>query len=217
MKQTEETHSPQNTTITKQKEHKQNQAPVANPYTQRAEMMCTTGGKPKIETTLRTKLKSIKTKFKRNIAETNWHNRALVKEFSTLGPHKLHKIIDTASIKEIDLVTLDRSTWYKHKMSIEGGEWTEIRWMMITKKRCIIHEGLGYLKITSERSRRESRKHMEVTEHIKALGGLKKSVSNEAITYQTNTRTGRILGGHDSEMQNEILGRVNQTGVPLWS
>ena len=90
MKQTEETHSPQNTTITKQKEHKQNQAPVANPYTQRAEMMCTTGGKPKIETTLRTKLKSIKTKFKRNVAEPNWHNIALIKEL-TLGPHRLHR------------------------------------------------------------------------------------------------------------------------------
>ena len=28
---------------------------------------------------------------------------------------------------------------------------------------------------------------MEVMEHVKALGGLKKSTSNEVITYQTNT------------------------------
>ena len=126
MEQTEETHSPQNTTITEQREHKQNQAPVTNPYAQRTEMMCTTGSKPKFETTLGAKLKSIKTKFKRNATETNWHNRTLIKEFSTLGPRKLHKIIGTASTKEIDLVTTDRSTWYKHKMSIEGGTWSEI-------------------------------------------------------------------------------------------
>ena len=61
--------------------------------------------------------------------------------------------------------------------------------MMITKKRCIIHEGSGYLKITSERPKRELRKHMEVTEHIKALGELENSVSDEVITYQTNTRS----------------------------
>ena len=150
-------------------------------------MMCTTGSTPKIEIELRLKLKSIKSKFKRNVAETNWHNRALIKEFSTAGPHRLHKIIGTTSTKEIDIVTTDRSTWYKHKMSIEGGEWTEVRWMMITKKRCIVQQGSGYLKVTSERSKRELRKHMEVMEHIKALGGLKKSVSNEVITYQTNT------------------------------
>ena len=91
------------------------------------------------------------------------------------------------STKEIDLVTTNESTWYKHKMSIEGGEWNELRWMMVTKKRCIMHEGSGYLKVTSEKSRRELRKHMEVMEHIKALGGLEKSTSNEVVTYQTNT------------------------------
>ena len=84
MEQTEETHSPQNTTITKQGGHRQNQALVINPYKQRTEMMCTTGIKPKIEASLRAKLKSIKSKFKRNVAETNWHNRALIKEFSAL-------------------------------------------------------------------------------------------------------------------------------------
>ena len=51
--------------------------------------------------------------------------------------------------------------------------------MMITKKRCIVHEGSGHLKVTSERSRREVRKHMEVMEHINALGGLEKSASKE--------------------------------------
>ena len=35
MEQTEETHSPQNTTITNQREHRQNQAPVINPYKQK--------------------------------------------------------------------------------------------------------------------------------------------------------------------------------------
>ena len=101
-------------------------------------------------------------------------------------------------------------------MSIAGGEWTEVRWMMITKKRCIVQQGPGYLKITSERSKRELRKHMEVMEHIKALGGLKKSVSNEVITYQTNTSeppphpsTERILGEHSSEIQDETLGRID--------
>jgi hypothetical protein len=187
MEQTEETHSPQNTTITKLREHRQNQAPVINPYKQKIEMLCTTGDTSKIEIELKLKLKSIKSKFKRNVAETNWHNRALIKEFSTAGPHRLHKIIGTTSTKEVDMVTTDRSTWYKHKMSIEGGEWNEVRWMMITKKRCIVQQGSGYIKITSERSKRELRKHMEVMEHIKALGGLKKSVSNEVITYQTNT------------------------------
>ena len=59
--------------------------------------------------------------------------------------------------------------------------------MMITKKRCIVHEGSGYLKVTSERSKREMRKHMEVMEHINALGGLEKSTSKEVVTYQTNT------------------------------
>ena len=71
-------------------------------------------------------------------------------------------------------------------MSIEGGKWTELRWMMITKKRCIVHEGSGHFKVASERSRREVRKHMEVMEHINALGGLEKSTSKEVVTYQTN-------------------------------
>jgi hypothetical protein len=127
MEQTEETRSPQNTTMTEQRGQRQNQAPVINPYKQKIEMMCTTGNTPKIEIELRLKLKSIKSKFKRNVAETNWHNRALIKEFSTAGPHRLHKIIGTTSTKEIDIVTTNSSTWYKHK--------TEVRWMMITKRR----------------------------------------------------------------------------------
>ena len=79
-----------------------------------------------------------------------------------MKPHKLQKIISTVSTKEIDLVTTNESAWYKHKMSIEGVKWTELRWMMITKKRCIVHEGSGYLKVASERSKTELRKHMEV-------------------------------------------------------
>ena len=57
---------------------------------------------------------------------------------------------------------------------------------MLTKKRCIIHEGSGYVKITSERSRRGLRRHMEVMGHIGALGDLEVSTSKEVITYQTN-------------------------------
>ena len=89
--------------------------------------------------------------------------------------------------------------------------------MTITKKRCIVQQGSGYLKITSKRSKRELRKRMEVMEHIKALGGLRKSVSNEVITYRTNTSefppiqvsTKGILGEHSSEIQDEALGRVD--------
>ena len=108
--QTEETHSPQNTTMTEPRGHRQNQAPVINPYKQKIERMCTTGSTPKIEIELRLKLKSIKSKFKRNGAETNWHNRAHIKEFSTTGPHRLHKIIETTRSKEIDIVTTNSST-----------------------------------------------------------------------------------------------------------
>ena len=71
-------------------------------------------------------------------------------------------------------------------MSIKGGEWTEVRWIIITKKRRIVRQGSRYLKETSERSKRESRKHMEVMGHINTLEELRKSVSNEVITYQTN-------------------------------
>ena len=81
MEQTKETHSPQNTTMTHQGEHKQNQAPISNPYKQTTEMMSTTGHKPKVEATLMTKLQLIQSKFERNVAEINWHNRALIKGF----------------------------------------------------------------------------------------------------------------------------------------
>ena len=91
MEQTEETHSPQNTITIHQGEHRQNQAPVSNPYKQTTEIMSTTGHKPKVGTVLMTELQLIKDKFKRNVAEINWYNRALIKEFSTLKPHKLQK------------------------------------------------------------------------------------------------------------------------------
>ena len=77
MEQTEETHSPQNTTITEQREHRQNQAPVSNPYKQRTEMMSTTGHKPKVEPVLAKELRLIRDKFKRNVAEINYSLRLM--------------------------------------------------------------------------------------------------------------------------------------------
>lgn len=185
MEQTAETHSPHVTTKPNRAKS-ENHAPMNNPYKQVTEMVNVSGGTRLKNDGLIAKLKEVKDKLKRHVAEINWHNRKMIKTFSTLNQHKLNEIIGTVSTKEVDLITTGRATWYKHKMSLTNDKWTELRWIMFAKKRCIIHEGSGCVRITTERSKREIRKHMEAMNHMGALNGMTPTVDREIITYQTD-------------------------------
>ena len=133
---------------------------------------------------MKQKLSEAKKKFKRPVAEINWQNRKMINNFLQRKSLSSNKIVGTASTKDIDLVTTQCSTWYKHKMSLTNNEWTELKWVMFTKRRCIIHEDSSWVKIESEHSRRELRKHMEVMKHIGAMGDMESTAEGVVITYQ---------------------------------